>query len=237
MGTPGTRLTGKRAFVTSADRYMGPAIAELFAAEGAEVIGNSDDLRSPSSPDAVISEAGRIDVLVVNLAEPPHLEAAHEVTDEHWLLLFDALVHPLMRIVRAVLPQMIERQDGAIVAVTSAAPLNTSAAPLKGLNKGSGYCAARGAQNAYVRAVGLEVARHNVRMNAIAQNYVANNVYYPADLLADEGLLARMKKAIPAGRIAEASETAELALFLASDASRFMAGQVVPFAGGWATNT
>jgi 2-keto-3-deoxy-L-fuconate dehydrogenase len=230
MATPGTRLTGKRAFVTSADRYMGPAIAELFAAEGAEVIGNSDDLRSPSSPDAVISEAGRIDVLVVNLAEPPHLEAAHEVTDEHWLLLFDALVHPLMRIVRAVLPQMIERQDGAIVAVTSAAPL-------KGLNKGSGYCAARGAQNAYVRAVGLEVARHNVRMNAIAQNYVANNVYYPADLLADDAMLARMKKAVPAGRIAEASETAELALFLASGASRFMAGQVVPFAGGWATNT
>jgi 2-keto-3-deoxy-L-fuconate dehydrogenase len=230
MATPGTRLAGKRAFVTSADRYMGPAIAELFAAEGAEVIGNSDDLRSPSSPDAVISEAGRIDVLVVNLAEPPHLEAAHEVTDEHWLLLFDALVHPLMRIVRAVLPQMIERQDGAIVAVTSAAPL-------KGLNKGSGYCAARGAQNAYVRAVGLEVARHNVRMNAIAQNYVANNVYYPADLLADDAMLARMKKAVPAGRIAEASETAELALFLASGASRFMAGQVVPFAGGWATNT
>lgn len=230
MATPGTRLTGKRAFVTSADRYMGPAIAELFAAEGAEVIGNSDDLRSPSSPDAAISEAGRIDVLVVNLAEPPHLEAAHEVTDEHWLLLFDALVHPLMRIVRAVLPQMIERQDGAIVAVTSAAPL-------KGLNKGSGYCAARGAQNAYVRAVGLEVARHNVRVNAIAQNYVANNVYYPDDLLADDDLLARMKKAIPAGRIAEPSETAELALFLASDASRFMAGQVVPFAGGWATNT
>jgi 2-keto-3-deoxy-L-fuconate dehydrogenase len=230
MATPGTRLTGKRAFVTSADRYMGPAIAELFAAEGAEVIGNSDDLRSPSSPDAVISEAGRIDVLVVNLAEPPHLEAAHEVTDEHWLLLFDALVHPLMRIVRAVLPQMIERQDGAIVAVTSAAPL-------KGLDKGSGYCAARGAQNAYVRAVGLEVARHNVRMNAIAQNYVANNVYYPADLLADDAMLARMKKAVPAGRIAEASETAELALFLASGASRFMAGQVVPFAGGWATNT
>lgn len=226
----GTRLTGKRAFVTSADRYMGPAIAELFAAEGAEVIANVDDLRASSSPDYVISEAGRVDILVVNLAEPPHLEAAHEVTDKHWLVLFDALVHPLMRLVRAVLPQMIERKNGAIVAVTSAAPL-------KGLNKGSAYCAARGAQNAYVRAVGLEVARHNVRVNAIAQNYVANDVYYPPDLLADDAMLARMKKAIPAGRIAEPSETAELALFLASDASRFMAGQVIPFAGGWATNT
>jgi NAD(P)-dependent dehydrogenase (short-subunit alcohol dehydrogenase family) len=226
----GTRLTGKRAFVTSADRYMGPAIVELFAAEGAEVIGNVDDIRATSSPEYVISDAGHVDILVVNLAEPPHLEAAHEVTDAHWLALFDALVHPLMRLVRAVLPQMIERRNGAIVAVTSAAPL-------KGLNKGSAYCAARGAQNAYVRAVGLEVARHNVRVNAIAQNYVANDIYYPPDLLADAAMLARMKKAIPAGRIAEPSEAAELALFLASDASRFMAGQVVPFAGGWATNT
>jgi 2-keto-3-deoxy-L-fuconate dehydrogenase len=223
-------MTGKRALVTSADRYMGPAISQLFGDEGAEVISSDDDLRSDDAAGSLITESGHIDILVANLAVPPHMEAAQDVSDAHWHDLFDALVHPLMRLVRAVLPQMIERNDGAIVAVTSAAPL-------KGLNKGSAYCAARGAQNAYIRAVGLEVARHNVRVNAIAQNYVANNVYYPPELLADEDMLTRMKKAVPAGRIAEPSETAELALFLASDASRFMAGQVVPFAGGWATNT
>jgi len=224
------RLLGKRVLVTSSDHYMGPAIADLFEAEGAEVVRARDDLRNEDAPAALVTETGRVDILVANFAEAPHMEAATEVSDRNWLTLFDALVHPLMRIVRAVLPQMIERRDGAIVAVTSAAPL-------KGLNRGSAYCAARGAQNAYVRAVGLEVARHNVRVNAIAQNYVANDVYYPPDLLADRDLLARMHKAVPAGRISEPRETAELALFLACDASRFMAGQIVPFAGGWATNT
>ncbi len=224
-----TRLEGKRVLVTSADRYMGPAIAELFAAEGAQIVASTERLVDEKAADDLVRATGHIDVLIANLAEPPHMELAQDVSDEHWHALFDTLVHPLMRLVRASLPQMIGRNDGAIVAVTSAAPL-------KGLNKGSAYCAARGAQNAYVRAVGLEVARHNVRVNAIAQNYVANNVYYPPDLLSDKDLLTRMQKAVPAGRIAEPSETAELALFLSSDASRFMAGQIVPFAGGWATN-
>lgn len=226
----GTRMKGKRVLVTMADAYMGPAICELFEQEGAEVMPSNDPLADPAAATAVVAGAGGIDVLAANLAEPPHLESAEAVSDDEWHRLFDTLVHPLMRLTRAVLPQMIERRDGAIVAVTSAAPL-------KGLVRGSAYCAARGAQNAYIRSVGIEVARHNVRVNAIAQNYVENNVYYPPELLADAEMLDRMKAAVPAKRLAKGSETAELALFLASEGCRFMAGQIVPMAGGWATNT
>ena len=64
-----------------------------------------------------------------------------------------------MRIVRAITPQMIARRRGKIVAVTSAAPL-------RGIPKATGYCAARGAQNAFVRAAGLELARNNIQFNA-----------------------------------------------------------------------
>ncbi len=221
------RLETKRVLVTSCERYMGPAVVELFRSEGAHVVADSRDLVPPLAAAAAVGEAGPVDVLVANLALAPRRAKAHEITDDDWEALFDALVHPLMRLVRAVLPQMIERRSGKIVAITSAAPL-------RGLPSGAAYCAARGAQNAFVRAVGMEVARHNVQVNAVAQNYVENNVYYPPELLANTEMLQRMREAVPLGRLARGWESAELALYLASDASDFMVGQVIPFAGGWA---
>ena len=133
-----------------------------------------------------------------------------------------------MRLVRAVLPPMLERRSGKIVAVTSAAPL-------RAIPKVAGYAAARGAQNAFVRSVGIEVAGRNVQVNAIAQNYVENVTYFTAEMLADADLVAKMQRNIPAGRLAKGWESAELALFLASDRSDFVVGQVIPFAGGWVT--
>lgn len=220
------RLKGRRVLVTCADLYMGPAIAELFAAEGAEVIADTTALVDPAAPARVVAAAGSIDILVANLAAPPVRANHWEIEDDDWLMLFDALVHPLMRLVRAVLPQMIERHAGKIVAITSAAPL-------RGIPKLAGYVAARGAQNAFIRTVGIDVARDNVQVNAIAQNYVENNVYYPPELLANPEMRRRMEEAIPLGRLAKPWESAELALFLASDKSDFMVGQVIPFAGGW----
>jgi len=108
---------------------------------------------------------------------------------------------------------------------------------LRGIPKVAGYAAARGAQNAFVRSVGLEVAGDNVQVNAVAQNYVENDTYYPPELVINPDMLARMPAAIPAGRLAKPEESAVLALFLASNESDFLVGQVVPFAGGWATTT
>jgi len=153
-----------------------------------------------------------------------------DIPDDKWLNHFDDIVHPLMRLVRAVTPQMIERKAGKIVAVTSAAPL-------RGIPKATGYCAARGAQNAFVRAAGIELARNNIQFNAVAQNYVENKTYYPPELLANEDMMKRMLKVIPAGRLGKGEETAYLAAFLASEYSNFFVGQVFPFSGGWVTST
>jgi len=224
------RLMGKRALVTSADRYMGPAIVKLFAEEGAEVIANTDDLTGREAPARAVEAAGEVDILVANLAVAPQRAATKDASDDDWEALVDGLVYPLMRLIRAVLPQMQERKAGKIVAITSAAPL-------RGIPKVAGYAAARGAQNAFVRSVGLEVAGDNVQVNAIAQNYVENDTYYPPELTNDPEMLARMVAAVPAGRLAKAEESAALALFLASNDSDFIVGQVVPFAGGWATTT
>ncbi|MCP5424548.1 MAG: SDR family oxidoreductase [Gammaproteobacteria bacterium] len=222
------RLAGKRVLLTQVDRFMGPDVNELFAAEGATIIGDSGALASTEEANRLAEATGPVDVLIANLAESNRPSPIGEISDEDWFSLFDALVHPLMRVMRAVLPGMIERGRGKVVVLGSAAPL-------RGAPGYGAYCTARGAQLSLVRAVGLEVARHNVQVNAIAQNFVENPTYYPPEMLADTAQVERMKKMIPARRFAKGVETAELALFLASESSDFISGQVIPLAGGWVT--
>lgn len=223
----GDRLQGKRVLVTQCSAFMGPALVELFGREGARVIADERDLKAAGACEQAIADAGALDVLVANLAHPPVAAPAQQIRDEDWHALFDALVHPLMRLVRAAVPAMIARRAGKIVVMSSAAPL-------RGIARNGSYCAARGAQNAFVQAVGLELAPHGVQLNAVAQNYVKNSTYYPEALLKTERFAQHLTRNVPAQRVAEGWESAELALFLASDKSDFMCGQVVPFAGGWA---
>ena len=206
---------------------MGPAINELFTAEGAHVIADTGALLGPHEPSELIGNAGAIDVLVANLDVPASNAKVVAIEDDDWLLGFDAMVHPLMRLVRAVAPGMIERGSGSIVAITSSSPLrrmSPQAVP---------YVTARAAQNAFVRAAGHQLAKHGVRLNAVAQNFVANDVYYPPEVLANEKFQARLATEVPAARIGEPNESAELALFLASEASSFIFGQVISQDGGW----
>lgn len=222
------RLDGKIVVVTSANRYMGPAVADLFSAEGASVIRDTGKDYPDRELGTLLDPAP--DILVANLAEPPRTAPVDEITDGDWDTLFEALVHPLMRLVRAAAGPMKARGHGKIVAVTSAAPL-------RGIPHAAAYCSARGAQNAFIRAVGLELAKYNVQVNAIAQNYVRNDTYYPDNMLEGEGFQAHLKNMVPSRRVAESEETAHLALYLASAESTHMVGQVLPLAGGWATTT
>ena len=224
---PSGRLAGHRAVVTMADRYTGPAVIERFEAEGATVVADVDGHLDPAGPQAVIDAAGRVDILVVNLVARWRPAPPTETTDERWLAMFDTLVHPTMRYVRAVLPQMIERGSGKVVVVTSAAPLRATP-------HSDAYSAARAAQNAYVRAVGADVARHGVQVNAIAQAYVESVDAFQRETWETESLQRQLRH-VPAGRVADAWEQAELVVFLSSSSSDFIAGQVLPYAGGWVT--
>ncbi|MEQ1956115.1 SDR family oxidoreductase [Mesorhizobium yinganensis] len=221
----GDRLAGRRVLVTEADDFMGPAVIALFTEEGAQVIPDFTDLRQPGRCEALTKEAGRIDVLVVNLSIPNPRALAHETSDKDWAAVFDKIVHPLHRLVRSVLPQMIERRSGKIVVVGSAAAL-------RGTSNRSCYAAARGAQHAYVRCVGVEVAPHNVQVNATGQIFVENPTYFPPDYINSPELKQRLKD-VPAGRLSSGREAAALLLFLASSDSDFFVGQIFPYAGGW----
>lgn len=223
-------MKGKRVLVTCADRYMGPANVAIFEREGAELITSTDRLLDQQAVDELLASAGEVDVVIANFAAPPKRAKVQAIADEDWQYLFDHLVMPLMRIVRGVMPQMVERRQGKVVAITSAAPL--AGAPLL-----SAYAAARGAQNAFIRSIGLELARDNVQVNAVAQNYVKNDTYYSDEFIGTEKFADHVRRNVPIQRLAEGWESAELALFLASDRSDFIVGQIVPFAGGWTTTT
>ena len=224
------RLAGRRVLITSAGTYMGPAVHDLFAREGADVVADTDPLTEPGAPAALVDRAeqgGPLDVVVANLDLPADVSPLAEITDESWLAGFTAMVHPLMRLVRAVAPAMRERGGGSVVALTSSAPLRRMRP------HAIAYVAARAAQNAFVRSAGHELAASGVRLNAIAQNFVANDTYYPPEVLADPRFADRLRREVPAGRIGEPEETAELALFLAGPTSGFICGQVLSHDGGW----
>lgn len=219
-------LLDKRVLVTQANMFMGPVLCEVFARHGATVIASTDPLLAADAPAAEVAAAGRIDILIANLAVAAPTTAAPAVSEEEWHDTFAILVHPLARLFRAVLPAMIERRAGKILVMGSASAL-------RGMKRASTYSAARGAQLAYVQAVGVEVAPHNVQVNAIAQNFVDNPTYFPPDVQANPRFQERLKREVPLGRLVGANEDAEFAAYLCSEPASCFVGQVFPLCGGW----
>jgi 2-keto-3-deoxy-L-fuconate dehydrogenase len=219
-------LSGKRVLITQSTEFMGPALCAVFAEQGADVVGSTGALADPDAAEAVVREAGRIDVLVANLAlEAPSTPAA-EVAEAEWRRVFAALVDPLPRLVRAATPDMVARRSGKILVIGSAAAL-------RGMKRASTYSAARGAQLAYVQAVGVELAPHNVQVNAIAQNFVDNPTYFPPETQANPRFQERLAREVPLGRLVSAREDAQFAAYLCSSAADCFVGQVFPVCGGW----
>jgi 2-keto-3-deoxy-L-fuconate dehydrogenase len=223
-------LTGKRVLITQASEFMGPALCEVFAEQGAEVVASTADLAPPEAAAQVVAQAvrdaGPLDVLVANLALRAPTTPAVEVGEDEWRAVFAALVDPLPRLVRAAAPAMIARRSGKVLVMGSASAL-------RGMKRASTYSAARGAQLAYVQAVGVELAPHQVQVNAIAQNFVDNPTYFPAEVQANPRFQERLAREVPLGRLVGAREDALFAAYLCSSAADCFVGQVFPVCGGW----
>lgn len=219
-------LLGKRVLITQATEFMGPVLCEVFAEQGADVVASSESLAGSGVAERVVRDAGRIDALVANLALRAPTTPAAEVTEEEWRAVFAALVDPLPRLVSAAARAMIGRRSGKILVIGSASAL-------RGMKRASTYSAARGAQLAYVQAVGVELAPHNVQVNAIAQNFVDNPMYFPAEVQANPRFQERLTREVPLGRLVSAREDAQFAAYLCSSAADCFVGQVFPVCGGW----
>jgi 2-keto-3-deoxy-L-fuconate dehydrogenase len=220
-------LAGKRVLVTQATEFMGPALCEVFTEQRAVVVASAAPLAPPGAAEEVVRDAGAVDVLVANLAYRAPSTPAGEVTEAEWREVFAALVDPLPRLVRAVLPGMLSRRAGRVLVIGSASAL-------RGMKRASTYSAARGAQLAYVQAVGVELAAHNIQVNAIAQNFVDNPTYFPAEVQASPKFQERLAREVPLGRLLSAREDAMFAAYLCGDAAACFVGQVFPVCGGWA---
>jgi 2-keto-3-deoxy-L-fuconate dehydrogenase len=221
-------LSGKRVLITHADQFMGPVFCEVFAELGADVVASTSSLLTDQEVALAVEQAGHIDVLLANLAFPAPTSSVTDATDDEWRQAFAALVDPLPRLFRRVLPPMIARGSGKILVMGSASAL-------RGMKRASTYSAARGAQLAYVQAVGVEMAAHQVQVNAIAQNFVDNPTYFPPEVQANPRFQERLKREVPLGRLVGAREDAQFAAYLCSDAANCFVGQVFPVCGGWAS--
>jgi 2-keto-3-deoxy-L-fuconate dehydrogenase len=219
-------LNGQRILVTQARDFMGPAICHELRTWGAEVVADERLLTAPPEAQALIDSAGPLDALVINLALPAPSTPLAQIDEAEWRQVFDVMVDPLPRLVRAVVPGMKARGGGKIVVMGSASAL-------RGMKRAASYSAARGAQLAFVQAAGVELAADNIQLNAIAQNFVDNPTYFPAEVQANPRFQERLKREVPLGRLVKAEEDARFVAYLCSEAANCFVGQVFPMSGGW----
>ena len=165
---------------------------------------------------AVVAEHGRIDVLVNN-AGLGGTSSIVEMTDEQWTRVLDVTLNGTFRCTRAALRLMISQGSGVIVN-------NASVIGWRAQEGQAHYAAAKAGVMALTRTAGVEGARHGVRVNAVSPSLAMHP--FLAKVTTDE-LLAELSAKEAFGRPAEPWEVANVIVFLASDYSSYMTGEVV----------
>jgi 3-oxoacyl-[acyl-carrier protein] reductase len=232
-----TALAGKRAVVTGSASGIGLATAAALAAAGARVAGL--DLRESATEVSLVGDTSRVEDVEraadalggvdiwVNNAARLFVRPVVETTDEEWHGLLGANLHGYFYGCRAAARRMLAQGTGGrIVNVTSA--VNFAA-----VAELSAYGAAKGAIASLTKALALELAPAGVTVNAVAPGATATPMN--ADAYTDE-VRRTYEQRIPLGRIGTAEEVADVVVFLASDASRYMTGQELLVDGGLTIN-
>ena len=244
------RLAGKRCLVTAAAQGIGRATALAFAAEGATVVATDRDVAKladltapglttrgldvldPAAIAATVASVGPVDILF-NCAGFVHQNTVLTATDEEWDFAFDLNVRAMWRMVKAVLPGMLERRHGTIVNMSSAC------SSIKGAPNRFLYGTTKAAVIGLTKSVATEYVTQGIRCNAICPGTVDTPSL--GDRIAANAVIAGSVEAARAafvarqamGRLATAEEMAALATYLASDESAFVTGQAIVIDGGW----
>lgn len=220
---------GDHVVVTDILEKEGRATVDAITASGGSAEFRAYDVRSKQAADEIVADIearhGQIDVIVAN-AGIAHKTPLAELTDEKWDMTFDIDLKGIFRIVRAAAPKMRARKSGSIVALSSIMGV------AYGWDEHVHYSAAKSGVVGLVRGLAVELARDNIRVNGIAPGYIRT-----AQLLSEENSLgaAGAEKAaefIPMGRLGAPEDIADVIAFLASNAARYMTGQVLVVDGG-----
>ena len=244
------RLAGKTALVTAAGQGIGRASALAMAAEGAKVLATDinpalfselDEAQIPSletfvldvRDDVSVREGtGRRDIDVLfNCAGFVHHGKVLDCTDDEWDFAFDLNVRSAFRMIRAVLPGMLDRGSGSIINMSSAVS-SIIGAPDRFI-----YGTTKAAVIGLTKSVAKDYVTSGVRCNAICPGTVDSPSLH--ERVAARGDYATAMQAFvdrqPMGRIGTADEIAALVVYLASDESAFVTGQTHTIDGGWSS--
>ncbi len=194
--------------------------ADRLGAHGSRPVAIPCDVTVQAEVDALIAGAltahGRIDVLVNNAGLGGTANVV-DMPDEQWHRVIDVTLTATMRCMRAALPSMIERGTGVIVN-------NSSVLAWRAQVGQAHYAAAKAGVNALTRCAALEVAQHGIRINAVAPSLAMHAFLHK---VTTPELLAELEGREAFGRGATPDEIANVILFLASDLSSYMTGEVV----------
>ena len=254
------QLDGKVALITGASKGIGRVMSQLFAQEGASVIcaARSRDLVEETAglvkaaggrALAVIGDAaaegdvknmvergvkafGRLDVLVNNAGDGGPTKRVQDYTTEDWFYTINSCLTSSYLCTRFAVPEMIKAGGGAIVNITSTAGR-------RGLPFRIGYCSAKAGQLGMTYGMALELAPHNIRVNAIAPGAVAGDriervIAGQAEVrgvAVDEMRRAFVDRS-PLKRMSTADDIATLAVYLCSEAARNLSGQCIAVTAG-----
>ena len=224
----GDDLKSKRVLVTQSNDFMGPALCQAFESYGATVIASEIPLLTNTTVTNLEKEIGSVDIVVANLMSPNFGQCVFSTDDVEWHNHFRYMVNPLPWLAKTFMPSMIEKGNGKFIVMSS-----VTAQRYVPDTVGAAYAAARGAQISWAQAVGVEMAQRNIMVNAIAQGFVDNPTFYPADVKDNEDIKNHLNL-IPAKRLGKSEECTSLAIYLASDDSNFLIGQCLSVSGGWA---
>lgn len=244
------RLGGKAAIVTGAGRGNGRAIARVFAAEGARVLvvdkdGDaatrvaeqlsnstgtavafsadvSQQADNEAMADAAVRAFGQLDVLAANAGIYP-VTRIDDMTEQSWDLVLGVNLKSVLWGVKACLPHLKARPSGRIVVTSS---ITGPKVAIPGL---SHYAASKGGINGFIRAAALELAPHNITINAVEPGTVLTEGV--RELMRPEEIEA-LAQAIPLKKLAEPDDIAYAMLFFASAEAKYITGQTIVVDGG-----
>ncbi|MGP4039881.1 SDR family oxidoreductase [Gracilibacillus sp. D59] len=248
------KLKDKVAVVTGAASGMGKAIAERFSNEGAAVVLadlNADGVKTLAEEiektggkakavevnianandvnlmiDTAINEFGTLDILVNNAGIMDGFEPVGEIDDNRWDLIFDVNTKAVMRAMRRAVPVFLEKGQGIIINTASSGGLN-------GAHAGATYTASKHAVIGLTKNTAHMYAQKGIRCNAIAPGAVQTNIQGSMKNVSEFGLeRAKMSQnLIP--NVGTPEDIANVALFLASEESKFINGTTIAADGGW----
>lgn len=245
-------LEGKTIIITGANRGIGKGIAELFARHGANIAFTyitseetakdlekdlakngvkvlayksdaSDFNASQKLADDIIEDFGSIDVLVNNAGITKD-GLLMRMSEDDYDSVMNVNMKSVFNMTKAVLKPMLKQRNGSIINMSSVVGIKGNAGQ-------SNYSASKAAINGFTKSTALELGSRNIRCNSIAPGFIETEM---TEALADDQIKS-WRDAIPLKRGGSTEDVANVCLFLASDMSSYVTGQVINVCGGMLT--